>query len=106
MLLQNLVRYAEECSPSKIGFWSNFIDLYYRGNGGSVQCCATNGCNVGTDERFTPPFPVETGVDKLTSLPAELPGASLASFLQQTPAYVPSKFPISSTNNFQVRFSL
>ena len=39
VLLQNLVRFSEECAPSKIKFWSNFIDLYYRGTGGNVQCC-------------------------------------------------------------------
>ena len=33
VLLQNLVRFSEECAPSKIKFWSNFIDLYYRGTG-------------------------------------------------------------------------
>ena len=59
VLLQNLVRFSEECAASKIKFWSNFIDLYYQGTGGNVQCCSGDGCNLGTSQadvinRFSP----------------------------------------------------
>ena len=30
VLLQNLVRFDEECIGSKVDFWSRFIDLYYQ----------------------------------------------------------------------------
>ena len=112
ILLQNLVRFSEECTSSKINFWGNFIDLYYKGSGGSVQCCSTDGCNIGSgnlrvsnpsDEIFTP--------ETISGLPAELPGASLSSFLQQT--YVPQQAPLVqqnaaliNQNNFQVGFVL
>ena len=34
VLLQNLVRFSEECTTSKVDFWSKFIDLYYQGTVG------------------------------------------------------------------------
>ncbi len=76
VLLQNLVRFSEECTGSKINFWSKFIDLYYQGTGGSVQCCSGDGCNTGsvTDDFTNSIFP--------DTLPAELPGAPLSGFLQ------------------------
>ena len=43
VLFQNVVRFDEECRPEKIKFWSNFIDLYYKDSGGSVQCCSQPG---------------------------------------------------------------
>ena len=106
ILLQNLVRYAEECSSSKIGFWSKFIDLYYQGSGGSVHCCTRDGCNTGVFaqkedlNRFgPPPVPVsnEKMSDFISQLPAELPGAPLGSFLQQPS--VGGNFGPSSFNN-------
>jgi hypothetical protein len=99
VLLQNLVRFSEECAPSKIKFWSNFIDLYYRGTGGNVQCCTGNGCNLGTMQqaeinRFSPDMqPLNAEV--ISGLPAELPGASLSTFLQQTSAYQPPQPGVS-----------
>ena len=88
VLLQNLVRLSEECTPSKVNFWSNFIDLYYRGSGGTVECCSGNGCNTGTiinDVRASEQLP-SSNTEIFPGLPAELPGASLSSFLQQTAA--------------------
>ena len=93
VLLQNLVRLNEECTPSKVNFWSNFIDLYYRGSGGTVQCCSGNGCNTGIsddvrvttlDQQVQQQLQQNTKNDVFPGLPAELPGASLSSFLQQT----------------------
>ena len=48
ILLQNVVRRAEECTKSRIDFWSSFIDMYYRGSGSTVNCCQTEGCNDGS----------------------------------------------------------
>lgn len=87
VLLQNLVRFSEECTTSKVNFWSRFIDLYYRGTGGSVQCCNGDGCNIGTvnSEDFLNRFTDSvSNADIINNLPAELPGAPLSSFLQQT----------------------
>ena len=47
ILLQNVVRAAEECTTSRINFWSSFIDMYYKGSGSSVKCCQDDGCNSG-----------------------------------------------------------
>ena len=47
VLLQNVVRASEECTTSRINFWSSFIDMYYRGSGSSVKCCQDEGCNSG-----------------------------------------------------------
>ena len=47
VLLQNVVRASEECTTSRINFWSSFIDMYYRGTGSSVKCCQDEGCNSG-----------------------------------------------------------
>ena len=47
ILLQNVVRASEECTTSRINFWSSFIDMYYRGSGSSVRCCQVGGCNSG-----------------------------------------------------------
>ena len=97
VLLQNLVRLNEECSPSKVNFWSNFIDLYYRGSGGTVQCCSGDGCNTGIsdDVRLSTVNQQQqnTNNDVFPGLPAELPGASLSSFLQQTAALTPPQQP-------------
>lgn len=117
ILLQNLVRYSEECAQSKVSFWSNFIDLYYRGTGGNVQCCTTNGCNIGSEQtqnlfnRFggaqINSDDSNVNAEVIQGLPAELPGASLSSFLQQTSAYIPPVAaqppqPASINTNFQV----
>ena len=51
ILLQNVVRKDEECVQSRLDYWSQFIDLYYRGSGGTVICCNNNGCNNGI-QRF------------------------------------------------------
>ena len=115
ILLQNLVRYSEECTASKIKFWSKFIDLYYRGTGGNVQCCTNNGCNNGGTpddmvvSRF--PDPVNNPVvnnagsaDVISGLPAELPGASLSSFLQQTGGFGnQAQSPLIQQGSFPVR---
>ena len=102
------MRFSEECAASKIKFWSNFIDLYYQGTGGNVQCCTGNGCNLGTTQaevinRFSAERqPVNPEV--IQGLPAELPGASLSSFLQQTSAFMPQNLQaqgIRTTPNFQ-----
>ena len=95
VLLQNLVRLNEECTPSKVNFWSNFIDLYYRGSGGNVQCCSGNGCNTGISEEVRVSL-ADQQVQQATNdvfpgLPAELPGASLSSFLQQTAILTPQQ---------------
>ena len=47
ILLQNVVRKNEECITSRINFWKNFINMYYRGSGSTVVCCEGNGCNNG-----------------------------------------------------------
>ena len=47
ILLQNVVRKDEECVKSRLTFWSQFIDLYYRGSGSTVTCCQGDGCNNG-----------------------------------------------------------
>ena len=110
VLLQNLVRFSEECTTSKVDFWSKFIDLYYQGMGGMVKCCAVDGCNTGiaspadsNSNRFTQnpnnniptrftqnpinPNPTAPTIQQMnefiSNLPAELPGAPLGSFLQQ-----------------------
>ena len=49
ILLQNVVRRVEECTNSRIKFWSSFIDMYYRGSGSSVNCCQNEGCNDGAE---------------------------------------------------------
>ena len=48
ILLQNLVSAEDECTEEKIGFWSQFVDLYYKTAGGSVSCCFSDLCNDGT----------------------------------------------------------
>ena len=107
ILLQNLVRFSEECTPSKVNFWSKFIDLYYRGTGGNIQCCTTNGCNSGGNpgdmvvDRFTENMNTgNTQAEVISGLPAELPGASLSSFLQQTGAF-PVQSPLVQQQAFQ-----
>jgi len=47
ILLQNVVRQDEECITSRINFWKNFINMYYRGSGSTVTCCEGDGCNNG-----------------------------------------------------------
>ena len=47
ILLQNVVRKDEECITSRISFWRNFINMYYRGSGSNVICCEGDGCNNG-----------------------------------------------------------
>ena len=91
VLLQNLVRFSKEFASSKIKFWLNFIDLYYRGTGGNVQCCTGKGCNLGIMQqaeinRFLPDMQ-SLNAEVISGLPAELLGASLSTFLQQTSAY-------------------
>jgi hypothetical protein len=78
VLLQNLVRFSEECSGSKVNFWSRFIDLYYQGTGGSVQCCTSDGCNTGISG--SPDSDFGNGFGQ-AGLPPDLPGAPLGSFL-------------------------
>ena len=56
VLLQNVVRFDEECLPQKIKFWSNFIDLYYKDSGGAVKCCRQPGCNNGLSTPSSPPM--------------------------------------------------
>ena len=48
ILLQNLVTAEEECTDEKIAFWSQFVDLYYKTQGGAVSCCYSDLCNDGT----------------------------------------------------------
>ena len=43
VLFQNVVRFDEECKGDKVVFWSNFIDLFYKDSGGSVDCCSAPG---------------------------------------------------------------
>ena len=104
VLLQNLVRLSEECTPSKVNFWSNFIDLYYRGTGGTVECCSGNGCNTGTiinDIRVSEQSLPSPSPEVFPGLPAELPGASLSSFLQQTAALTPQQPTFIQQQNLQ-----
>ena len=91
VLLQNLVRLSEECTPSKVNFWSNFIDLYYRGSGGTVECCSGNGCNTGISNDVRVSDQSLPNTEVFPGLPAELPGASLSSFLQQTASLTPQQ---------------
>ena len=48
VVLQNVVQYETECTPSKIDFWNRFLDSYYSSQGGGVNCCTIDGCNRGT----------------------------------------------------------
>ncbi|CAB4060665.1 unnamed protein product [Lepeophtheirus salmonis] len=54
VILQNVVKFDEECTHSKIAFWSKFIDVYYGGNeknSASVECCQDSGCNTGIKKK-------------------------------------------------------
>ncbi|CAB4060786.1 unnamed protein product [Lepeophtheirus salmonis] len=54
VILQNVVKFEQECTQSKIAFWSKFINMYYGGNeknSASVACCQNSGCNTGIKKR-------------------------------------------------------
>ena len=35
--LQNAVMFDKECTPDKVDFWTNFIDMYYNSRGSKVK---------------------------------------------------------------------
>ncbi len=47
VILQNAVIFEKECTPSKVEFWTNFINMYYSSKGSEVRCCNADGCNTG-----------------------------------------------------------
>ncbi len=71
VLLQNVVRFSNECTATKKDFWTRFINLYYRSTGGEVRCCTSDGCNTGaiTEDPLM--------VGGITAANPSLPGAPL-----------------------------
>ena len=78
ILLQNLVTAEDECTDEKIAFWSQFVDLYYKTQGGAVSCCYSDLCNDGTSAvGLYPTNTLSSGVVSVPGIPPpSFPGLS------------------------------
>ena len=74
VILQNVVMFENECTITKISFWTRFIDLYYQSEGGEVRCCDTDGCNTGA---FTDDFFMQSNMQQQQQQQSGIPGAPL-----------------------------